>query len=99
MTLVSYKAAEPRPNKGFTMSIIEERVKRIFELASGFADAVDAFDELSDELFETDFFVFFSFAADFGENFPPENWYVSIENVIEQAVRIFDVTEEVKRLD
>lgn len=55
MTMVFYEA-KPRFNKGFTIDILVERIKQIFELASCFFDAVDAFDELSDELSGTDFY-------------------------------------------
>ena len=97
--MISEQMVQPRPNKGFTMDSITERVKRILELASGFADLVDSFDDLEDELFGTDFCVYFGFAEDFSPDFPPDNWYVSIDNVIDQSSRLFDVTADVEKLD
>lgn len=99
MTLVYKKDAITNKNHGYTMRKIVSLVKTMLETAETFDKFMDDFNELEDDLFETDFFIFFSTGDDFGlEGKNALNWYFSVENQYKKIEKIYNITREIKNM-
>jgi hypothetical protein len=99
-TVTSVKAStrNTTDNKGYTMRIIDGIVKNMLKNAKTFDKFNNAFSDLQEDTFYTDFLVFFNTGDEIGTDFNPNNWYIILENTKRGNMKIYDVTEEINSL-
>ena len=86
-------------NNGYTMKKIVSLVGAMLKDAETLDDFMDAFNELKDDLSETDFNIFFSSGDDYGlRGKDAENWFFSVENTHKKNERIYNITKEIENM-
>ena len=86
-------------NNGYTMKKIVSLVGVMLKNAETLDEFMDAFHELEDDLFHTDFNVFFSTGDDYGLHGKDAlNWFFSVENTHKKNERIYNITKEIQNM-
>lgn len=85
-------------NKGYTMRIIDGIVKDMLKNTKTFDEFNNAFSDLEEDTFCTDFMVFFNTGDEIGTDFIPNHWYIILENIKRGNMKIYDVTKEINSL-
>ena len=98
VTNVKASARNTTDNKGYTMRIIDGIVKDMLKNAESFNEFNDAFSNLEEDTFCTDFMVFCNTGDEIGTDFTPNHWYIILENTKRGNMKIYDVTEEINSL-
>jgi hypothetical protein len=95
---VKANARNTTDNKGYTMRIIDGIVKDMLKNAETFDEFNNAFSDLEEDTFCTDFMVFFNTGDEIGTDFISNHWYIILENTKRGNMKIYDVTEEINSL-
>lgn len=86
-------------NNGYTMKKIVSLVGAILKDAETLDDFMDAFNELEDDLLDTDFNIFFSSGDDYGlRGEDAKNWFFSVENTHKKNEKIYNITKEIENM-
>jgi hypothetical protein len=86
-------------NNGYTMKKIVSLVGLMLKNAETFDEFMDAFNELEDDLTDTDFYIFFSTGDDFGfYGKDANNWYFTVENTHKKNEKMYNITKEIENM-
>lgn len=86
-------------NNGYTMKKIVSLVGIMLKNAETLDEFMTAFNELEDDLTNTDFSIFFSTGEDYGlRGRDAENWFFSVENTHKKNEKMYNITKEIENM-